>query len=80
MRGYIIHADKLTQNYHSDGSVLVFAESLEDAKLLVPNKKSDNDWQSDVEITDAEWAEATVFEVASPPEQRVWFFPDAGCC
>jgi hypothetical protein len=62
----------LTQNYHSDGGLVVFAEDLERAKALAITHGvvfSDDEVPCDIR------------DVDSPDGvEAVYLFPNAGCC
>lgn len=62
--------DKCTSNYHPEGGVVVVAENLERAKELALG--------SGAEIKEDEKPDA-VYDVAQA-EEKVFIFPDAGCC
>ena len=59
----------LTNNYHSSGGLVVIADNLEDAKILAMEK--------DVKFDDET---PTVYELKDIVEDKVYIFPDAGCC
>lgn len=65
--------DELTEYYHSEGGLVVVANDLEDAK----NQIADD---TNMQITDEEWANVKVFELAEKYERQMFIFPDAGCC
>ena len=63
------YVDNLTDNYHSGGGLVVIADNLEDAKILAMEKGV----KFDDEIP-------TVYELKDIVEDKVYIFPDAGCC
>lgn len=69
--------DQATGNYHSEGGVVVFAETEERARELANAKRSD-DIEYDCHIKTEEMPDH-VRPCADGPEQ-VFIFPDAGCC
>ncbi len=79
MKAYLWHdIDKVSENYHERGSVLIQAESLERARELskcCTDKYREGSYS--MIGTDAE--PDAVFECDST-EEKVWVFPDAGCC
>ena len=79
---YIINC---TDNYHSGGGVLVFANSLESAKAKFKkyaNKVFSDSWtKNDYCIADDESPDLVLtITGAKLPEPDVYIFQDAGCC
>lgn len=62
---------KCSDNYHSAGGVVVFADTIEEARELA-NKTEGCD------ITDAEQPDE--FRQCADGEKKVFIMPDAGCC
>lgn len=65
------YIEKLTDNYHSSGGLVVISDNLQDAKIQAMErgvKFSEN--QSPYRVLDLQ---ETV-------ENEVFIFPDAGCC
>ena len=62
----------LTNNYHSSGGLVVIADNLEDAKILAMEKG--------VKFDDNMDEFSTVYELKDIVEDKVYIFPDAGCC
>jgi hypothetical protein len=66
--------NNLTKNWHSDGGLVVVADSLYDA---VVNASMDHG----VEFTDEESKKpSAVYDLSCPAEDKVFIFPNAGCC
>jgi hypothetical protein len=70
MKVFIWYVDKCSDNYHSDGGVIVFANTEERAREIANDKDG-------CEIRDDEMPE-DVREASG--EERVFIFPNAGCC
>lgn len=67
------YIDQVSDNYHSEGGLMVVAQSVERAQELI-------DAESNVEVTSEEWAEVIVIKAADTEQERLIVFPDAGCC
>lgn len=63
---------ELTYNYHSGGGLVVVAKDEELAKKLIATNEYIN-------LTDEEWSKVVVYET-NETEERMFIFPDAGCC
>lgn len=76
MKAFLWHqAEKVSENYHDNGSVLIEADSLERAKELAVI-----DGWNDKKIKMKLGGEPDL-ELDSPSDkEKVWVFPDAGCC
>ena len=61
--------DNLTDRYHSEGGLVVIADNLQDAGILAMEKG--------VRFNDET---PTVYELKDTVEDKVYIFPDAGCC
>ena len=59
----------LTNNYHSSGGLVVIADNLQDAGILAMEKG--------VRFNDET---PTVYELKDTVEDKVYIFPNAGCC
>jgi hypothetical protein len=68
--------EKMSSNYHSGGSILIEAPTLERARELAVYKDYDN-VENPIKGVDKE--PNAVFE-SSGETEKVWAFPDAGCC
>jgi len=66
------HVSNLTDSYHSSGGLVVIADNLEDAKILAMEKG--------VKFNDNMDELSTVYELKDIVEDKVYIFPDAGCC
>lgn len=68
--------EKLTDNYHSEGGLVVVAKDLERAYELARNEG--------VEFTTNEYSDEltpdVVYNTDDSAEEKVFIFPDAGCC
>ena len=70
----------LTINYHSGGGVAVIAPSLERARELLPSPRDHDAKVETFKRCEAHDKEPTaVYEIQADAE-RVFVFPDAGCC
>ena len=75
--------DRVSNNYHSNGGLLVVASTLEEAKALVekpmPSYKGQPEqyWEQSVKI---DQRPDYVFDVVGQVEPMVLVFPNAGCC
>lgn len=56
----------LTDRWHSGGGLMVVAETVERAREIAPGNTSGE--------PDA------VYELEGEPEEKVFIFPDSGCC
>lgn len=65
--------DKCSYNYHSEGGLVIIAHDVDSAKELISTNDS-------IIITDEEWNDVEIFELAEKVSERCWVFPDAGCC
>ena len=66
---------KLTDNYHSDGGLVIVAETLQRAIELAEARG--------VEFSKGDYDELTpsnVYNTDDSAEEKVFIFPDAGCC
>jgi hypothetical protein len=66
---------KLTDNYHSDGGLVVVAANLQRAVELAEAEE--------VEFSKGDYDELTpsnVYNTDDSAEEKVFIFPDAGCC
>lgn len=80
--GYISGA---THNYHDEGGLVIFAASLDRARALLRDRVPDgNFWDAELNAP-----RATCEAFTEPPDyvrscygsdERVFVFPDAGCC
>lgn len=64
---------QVSDNWHKNGGLVIIAENIEAAKLLI---KID----SSIEPTDEEWLSVENFDLIGNPEPKYWVMPDAGCC
>jgi hypothetical protein len=80
--------EQLTKYYHSGGALVVIAESKRHVKRYVKEFNSKAKDGDVIEITDAEWKQASVYNLAPPSPKdpnsiyfpQIFRFPDAGCC
>lgn len=61
----------VTERYHDDAGIVIFANTLKRAKELL---YIDRDKKVDIDLPNYE------FEVNGTEEEKVIIFPDAGCC
>lgn len=74
MNIYIIEiVEQASSGYHSGGGLAVIAEDKAAAQALL-------DAEEYVEVTEAEWEGAISYPLKGKHEERVFVFPDAGCC
>ena len=69
MNVYVWYVDQCSDNYHSDGGVVVFAATEERARELANAKPG-------CKIAPEEMPDVR----ASEGEERVYIMPNAGCC
>ena len=79
---YIRHC---TDNYHSEGGVVVFANSQDEARIKFKEyatKVFSNSWsKAECYIEDDELPELILtITGAEPLDKDVYIFPNAGCC
>lgn len=73
MKAYLWHGiESVSDNYHERGSVLIEASSIERARELAVIPEF-------VPMKGVEREPDRIFESDST-EEKVWVFPDAGCC
>lgn len=73
MNVYIFeHIDKLTQNYHNEGGLVIIAKDKKSAKKLINTN-------THIEVTAKEWENVIIYSV-NATEEKLYIFPDAGCC
>jgi hypothetical protein len=73
MRVYIWERiQELTDNYHSDGGLVVVAANLQRAIELAEAEG--------VTFSDKETIPTINYSVVADVEEKVFIFPDAGCC
>jgi len=65
--------DKLTDNWHPEGGLVIIANDIEHAKEVISAN-------SQIAVTEEEWAKVESFELANEAELKFWTMPDAGCC
>lgn len=66
------YINQLTDNYHSDGGLVVVAKDLERAHELARNEG--------VEFSEGELTPTIEYNTDDSAEEKVFIFPDAGCC
>lgn len=78
MKYWILRCEKgLTSNYHSRGSALVKADSEEEARRILSEYNQENR-----KVNDSWWDDTPPLKIEScePAKDRIYIFPDAGCC
>lgn len=70
------YLDGLTDNYHHGGGAVVIAESLERARELLNDAAPDDD----DERTGYHTVMPDSFYDVAAMEEKVFIFPDSGCC
>jgi hypothetical protein len=71
-------SEGLTSNYHSGGGAVVIAETRERAESLLRVEAPDLD-VSDEDLHPLEPVDA-IYDLWGKPDEKVFIFPDAGCC
>ncbi len=64
--------EQATDNWHPEGGVMVVAETVEHAKDLAQKQGVTFGNQYDTEVIE--------YELVGIHEEKVFVFPDAGCC
>ncbi len=64
--------DQVSDSWHSGGGLVVVASSVERAREMVV--------ENDASIEVPNWDEAIVLRLDDDEPERIWVFPDAGCC
>lgn len=64
----------LTESWHDGGGVAVVAETLDEAKALIPRYGDYKDKDTDIGEPTA------VYELKGDHNRKVHVFPNAGCC
>jgi hypothetical protein len=67
-----IEPDKVTDSWHSGGSVMVIAETEGQVKNLLAH--------TEVELSEDDWENVRTFPTHSYVPAEVFIFPDSGCC
>jgi len=65
--------EKATDSYHSEGALVSVADSEDAARYNLASLPH-------ITITDEEWVKRVVYELMDNQPERVFVFPDAGCC
>ncbi len=74
MKIYIFKdVNKLTNNYHSGGGLVIIAENKDDCLEIIKNKK-------EININKKEWSKCISYELKGKYKKEYYIFPDAGCC
>lgn len=71
------NVEYLTTNYHDSGGLVIMAETLERARELVPAHTDDD---GNPRICEAMTQPPDAALTVESEQERVWIFPDAGCC
>jgi hypothetical protein len=66
----------LTENYHSDGGLVVVAKDLDDARIFLKNHLNYAEADCEAFTTDPD----ATYELANNHINAFYVFPDAGCC
>lgn len=64
---------RVSHNYHPEGGAIVIARDAAAAADLIEHTKH-------LEVTAEEWDQAIIFDGIATDEERVFIFPNAGCC
>ena len=68
------NVSELTRYYHNSGGLVVIAPSKERVEELVEAH------DEPINISDEEWDEVLEYPTVDIAKERVFVFPDAGCC
>jgi hypothetical protein len=63
--------EKVTDNYHDEAGIAVIAATLERAQIMI------------IEYSKGAWRSSTPqnsYDLEGSPEEKLFIFPDAGCC
>lgn len=67
------YVDSVSNNYHSEGGLLVVAKDEDRARELIENHPH-------ACVTDDEWRDVIIINAEEGEQERIIAFPDAGCC
>lgn len=74
MRIFIFEGvDEVSGHYHSDGGLVIIAEDEARVKELVAEDEY-------IKLTEADWFDVISYQVSDDAQEKVFVFPDAGCC
>lgn len=80
MKAFLWHSiSKVSSNYHEHGSVLIEAETVERAREIAVFQDYLDDESPLIKMVGVDSDPSAIFESTSTQE-KVWVFPDAGCC
>lgn len=76
---------ELTSNYHEDGALIIIAENLDRALQMARTHTDDYSWRPEadrhhIKLTAEEIEKVKVYELANDAEEKLFIFPNAGCC
>ena len=80
---------QLTENYHSGGGLVIVAPNVLRANTMIEqhNRRKYQDWGDDdddfhfIELSEDEWRSVVVYPLSDNSiGERMFLFPDAGCC
>ena len=64
---------RLTDRWHPEGGLVIVAQDEDRARELIEQDR-------ETIVDDEEWREVVVYPTSDDAEERVYKFPDAGCC
>lgn len=67
------YLEQVSDSFHGGGGLLVIAENKRAARRLLETNP-------DVVVEEDDWSNATMLRVTEDEPERLWVFPDAGCC
>jgi protein-L-isoaspartate O-methyltransferase len=67
------NVEKLTDNWHSGGGLVIVANGPEHARELIAGDKS-------IQLTTQDWFDCKVYPLNGHHNPAVFVFQDAGCC
>jgi uncharacterized membrane protein YvbJ len=68
------NADKVSDNYHEGGGLVIVAADIEQVKQLVEATNGS------VRLSDDDINKVIVYPLKGSHEAKIFVFPDAGCC
>lgn len=72
---------QLTPNYHSGGALIIIAETLEKSLLMAKEYRTKYSFEThDINLTEEEINNVKTFELKKDTEEKIFIFPDSGCC
>lgn len=73
-------SEGLTNSYHSGGGLVVIAENIETAHNLIKNHKTEDCYRPTINLNNPISDPIFTIELKEDIQNKVFLFPDAGCC